>query len=70
MQSVSRASLDKKPHEVASMFDAVGKKYDLTNTILSFGQDRYWRKRTRRRLGLKPGDLMLDLAAGTGVSTV
>ena len=51
------------------MFDAVGKKYDLTNTILSFGQDRYWRKRTRRRLGLKPGDLMLDLAAGTGVST-
>ena len=66
---MSRASLDKKPHEVASMFDAVGKKYDLTNTILSFGQDRYWRKRTRRRLGLKPGDLMLDLAAGTGVST-
>lgn len=51
------------------MFDEVGKKYDITNTILSFGQDRYWRKRTRRRLDLKRGDLVLDLAAGTGVST-
>ena len=51
------------------MFDEVGKKYDITNTVLSFGQDRYWRKRTRRRLNLKPGDKVLDLAAGTGVST-
>ena len=51
------------------MFDAVGKNYDLTNTVLSFGQDRYWRIRTRKRLDLKPGDLVLDLAAGTGVST-
>ncbi|WP_296215286.1 demethylmenaquinone methyltransferase [Corynebacterium sp. YSMAA1_1_F7] len=66
---MSRASLEKKPQEVASMFDAVGKNYDLTNTVLSFGQDRYWRIRTRKRLDLKPGDLVLDLAAGTGVST-
>ncbi len=66
---MSRASLEKKPHEVASMFDEVGKNYDLTNTILSFGQDRVWRKRTRQRLDLAPGDLVLDLAAGTGIST-
>ncbi|WP_295642228.1 demethylmenaquinone methyltransferase [uncultured Corynebacterium sp.] len=66
---MSRASLDKKPHEVASMFDGVGKNYDITNTILSFGQDRLWRKRTRRRLDLRPGDRVLDLAAGTAVST-
>lgn len=66
---MSRASLDKKPHEVASMFDGVGKKYDITNTVLSFGQDRTWRKRTRRRLDLRPGDKVLDLAAGTAVST-
>lgn len=66
---MSRASLEKKPHDVAKMFDQVGKNYDITNTVLSFGQDRYWRKRTRRRLDLKPGDKVLDLAAGTGVST-
>nr|WP_208400802.1 demethylmenaquinone methyltransferase [Corynebacterium glutamicum] len=52
------------------MFDDVGKNYDLTNTVLSFGQDRVWRKRTRQRLDLKPGEKVLDLAAGTAVSTV
>lgn len=52
------------------MFDDVGDKYDLTNTVLSFGQDRVWRRRTRERLNLKPGEKVLDLAAGTAVSTV
>ncbi|MEV6059572.1 demethylmenaquinone methyltransferase [Nocardia asteroides] len=65
-----RASLDKQPHEVASMFDGVAKRYDLTNTVISAGQDRYWRWATRRALGLRPGERVLDLAAGTGVSTV
>lgn len=67
---MAKADLDKKPFDVASMFDAVGEKYDLTNTILSFGQDARWRRRTRERLGLKPGEKVLDLAAGTAVSTV
>lgn len=52
------------------MFDGVARRYDLTNTVLSFGQDRSWRKLTRRALNLKPGERVLDLAAGTGVSTV
>ncbi|WP_336084257.1 demethylmenaquinone methyltransferase [Nocardia sp. SSK8] len=65
-----RASLDKQPHEVASMFDGVAKRYDLTNTVISAGQDRYWRWATRRALALRPGERVLDLAAGTGVSTV
>lgn len=51
------------------MFDAVGEKYDLTNTVLSFGRDRAWRKRTREVLNLQPGEKVLDLAAGTAVST-
>lgn len=65
-----KANLDKEPLDVSAMFDAVGKNYDITNTVLSFGQDRRWRKRTRERLGLKLGDKVLDLAAGTAVSTV
>lgn len=52
------------------MFDGVARRYDLTNTVLSFGQDRSWRKLTRAALNLKPGEKVLDLAAGTGVSTV
>ncbi len=66
---MTRASLDKEPHEVAAMFDGVAARYDRTNTILSFGQDRIWRKETRLALDLKPGEAVLDLGAGTGVST-
>jgi demethylmenaquinone methyltransferase/2-methoxy-6-polyprenyl-1,4-benzoquinol methylase len=67
---VGRATLDKDPHEVASMFDAVAGRYDITNTVLSLGQDRLWRRATRKALSLGPGDRVLDLAAGTAVSTV
>jgi demethylmenaquinone methyltransferase/2-methoxy-6-polyprenyl-1,4-benzoquinol methylase len=66
---MSRASLDKEPHEVAAMFDGVARHYDRTNTVLSFGQDRSWRRATRRALSLAAGERCLDLAAGTGVST-
>ncbi|MFN8072649.1 MAG: demethylmenaquinone methyltransferase [Mycobacterium sp.] len=67
---MSRASLDKDPHDVASMFDAVARRYDITNTVLSVGQDRRWRRATRAALRIGPGDAVLDLAAGTSVSTV
>jgi demethylmenaquinone methyltransferase/2-methoxy-6-polyprenyl-1,4-benzoquinol methylase len=67
---VNRASLEKDPREVASMFDGVARRYDLTNTVLSMGQDRVWRRATRAALELKSGDTVLDLAAGTAVSTV
>ena len=67
---MSRASLDKDPRDVASMFDGVARRYDITNTVLSAGQDRYWRKATRSALQIGPGDAVLDLAAGTAVSTV
>ncbi len=66
---MTRAHLDKQPHEVAAMFDGVASRYDRTNTILSLAQDRRWRRATRLALDLRPGELVLDLAAGTGVST-
>ncbi len=52
------------------MFDGVARRYDVTNTVLSFGRDRSWRRATRGALALQPGEKVLDLAAGTGVSTV
>ncbi len=67
---MAKASLDKKPFDVARMFDGVGAHYDITNTVLSFGQDRRWRRRTRQALNLTERDCVLDLAAGTAVSTV
>ncbi|MFI1868947.1 MULTISPECIES: demethylmenaquinone methyltransferase [Streptomyces] len=67
---MNRASLDKQPHEVASMFDKVAKNYDLTNDVLSFGQDRSWRKQVTRAVDARPGEKVLDLAAGTATSSL
>jgi demethylmenaquinone methyltransferase/2-methoxy-6-polyprenyl-1,4-benzoquinol methylase len=66
---VSRATLEKDPRDVASMFDAVARRYDITNTVLSAGKDRGWRRATRSALQIGPDDRVLDLAAGTAVST-
>ena len=67
---MSRAGLDKEPHEVAEMFDTVAAKYDVMNSLLSMGQDRRWRKAVLKKIDPKPGELVLDLAAGTGTSSV
>jgi demethylmenaquinone methyltransferase / 2-methoxy-6-polyprenyl-1,4-benzoquinol methylase len=66
---VSRAGLDKEPHDVAKMFDGVAEKYDVTNDVLSLGQDRRWRKRVVELVAPQPGEKILDLAAGTGTSS-
>ncbi|MER6097896.1 demethylmenaquinone methyltransferase [Streptomyces sp. NPDC001728] len=66
---MSRASLDKQPHEVASMFDAVAANYDVTNDVLSLGQDRRWRKEVAKAVDARPAQKVLDLAAGTATSS-
>jgi demethylmenaquinone methyltransferase/2-methoxy-6-polyprenyl-1,4-benzoquinol methylase len=66
---MSRATLEKDPRDVASMFDAVARRYDLTNDVLSLGQDRAWRRATLAALDARPGETVLDLAAGTGTSS-
>jgi len=65
-----RADLDKKPADVAAMFDALAGRYDLMNDVLSMGQVRLWRRRVQRILQAGPGDRVLDLAAGTGTSSL
>lgn len=64
-----RAHLDKAPADVAGMFDDVAARYDITNDVLSVGQDRAWRRATVRAIDATPGERVLDLAAGTGTST-
>lgn len=66
---MTRPSLAKAPAEVARMFDAVAARYDRTNAVLSFGLDRGWRAAVARALELRPGQRVLDLAAGTATST-
>ena len=69
MPAMTRADLDKAPQDVASMFDTVAERYDLTNDVLSAGQDRRWRKATVAAVGAQPGQTVLDIAAGTGTSS-
>lgn len=65
-----RADLRKTPAEVAAMFDFVADRYDLTNDVLALGQTRRWRSAVLRAIAPKPGERILDLAAGTGTSSV
>jgi demethylmenaquinone methyltransferase/2-methoxy-6-polyprenyl-1,4-benzoquinol methylase len=69
MARVTRASLDKQPHEIAAMFDDVAPRYDLTNDVLSLGQDRRWRRALEHAVEARVGERVLDLAAGTGTSS-
>ena len=66
---MTRAQLDSKPAEVSAMFDKVADRYDLLNDVLSLGLDRHWRGMVARAVGARPGELVLDLAAGTGTSS-
>jgi demethylmenaquinone methyltransferase/2-methoxy-6-polyprenyl-1,4-benzoquinol methylase len=65
-----RADLEKRPGDVAAMFDELAGRYDLLNDLLSAGQVRLWRRVVARAVAARPGERVLDLAAGTGTSTV
>ncbi|MEI8260130.1 MAG: demethylmenaquinone methyltransferase [Actinomycetes bacterium] len=67
---MSRADLDKDPADVASMFDEVAERYDLVNDLLAVGQTRRWRRAVVDAVNPKAGERVLDLAAGTGTSSV
>jgi demethylmenaquinone methyltransferase / 2-methoxy-6-polyprenyl-1,4-benzoquinol methylase len=66
---MTRAQLDKQPDEVAAMFDRTARRYDLVNDVISLGQVRLWRKAVAAAVDAGPGELVLDLGAGTGTST-
>jgi demethylmenaquinone methyltransferase/2-methoxy-6-polyprenyl-1,4-benzoquinol methylase len=51
------------------MFDRVAARYDLANDVLSLGQDRAWRRLVVEAVQPRSGQLILDLAAGTGTSS-
>ncbi len=56
--------------KVQSMFSAIAPRYDLLNHLLSLGLDSYWWRRMAKVSGAAPGMRMLDVAAGTGDSSL
>src|SRR4051794_41541738 len=63
-----RATLDKRPADVARMFDVVAERYDAMNAVMTFGQERRWRRVVATAVGAAPGLRVLDLAAGAGAT--
>ena len=65
---MSRADLEKQPYDVATMFDGIAKRYDLMNDVAALGQVGMWRALMVEALEIEQGDMVMDLAAGTGTS--
>lgn len=57
--------LDKSPGKIAGMFDGIAGRYDLLNTVLSGGLDRYWRWRAVNALALTGRERLIDVCTGT-----
>ena len=67
---MTTADLSKKPEAVSAMFDDVAAGYDVTNNLLSAGNAVLWRIATTRAVNPQADERVLDLAAGTGTSSV
>jgi demethylmenaquinone methyltransferase/2-methoxy-6-polyprenyl-1,4-benzoquinol methylase len=57
---------DKSPARIAAMFDAIARRYDFLNHVLSVGLDVRWRARAIREARLAADARVLDLCTGTG----
>lgn len=67
---MNEGQVNKHPDSVAGMFDMVSPRYDILNTILSAGLAGKWRQFTTKAVKPKSGQRILDVAAGTGTSSV
>ncbi len=55
-----------KKEQIASMFDAIAKRYDFLNHFLSLGIDIIWRKKAIKEIATVQPKKILDIATGTG----
>jgi demethylmenaquinone methyltransferase / 2-methoxy-6-polyprenyl-1,4-benzoquinol methylase len=58
--------VEEKADHVREVFDSVASSYDIMNDLMSLGIHRLWKRRTIELAGVRRGQRVLDLAAGTG----
>lgn len=68
-KTAARATLAKRRADVSAMFDGVAERYDLLNSLTTLGAQGKWREYVVAAVDPQPGELILDLAAGTGTSS-
>lgn len=61
-----QVAVGEKAAQVREVFDSVAPRYDLMNDLMSLGVHRLWKRRTVDLAGMRHGQWVLDLAAGTG----
>ena|SRR5438270_9557038 len=59
-------SPEEKTRRVGEVFSSVARRYDLMNDLMSGGLHRRWKDRFVARVKPRPGELILDMAGGTG----
>jgi len=59
-------SADDKAGLVRDVFDSVASRYDIMNDLMSAGLHRIWKRYAIDQAALRPGNVVLDLAGGTG----
>ncbi|MCH8159928.1 MAG: bifunctional demethylmenaquinone methyltransferase/2-methoxy-6-polyprenyl-1,4-benzoquinol methylase UbiE [Proteobacteria bacterium] len=59
-------SADDKAGLVRDVFDSVASRYDIMNDLMSVGLHRIWKRYAIDQAALRPGNVVLDLAGGTG----
>jgi demethylmenaquinone methyltransferase/2-methoxy-6-polyprenyl-1,4-benzoquinol methylase len=57
---------EEKADMVRGVFDSVANRYDIMNDLMSGGMHRLWKRYTINQSGVRAGDIVLDLAGGTG----
>ena len=58
--------MNEKKNNVKNIFDSIAGKYDLLNHLLSFGVDKYWRRKALNLSKVASESFLLDIACGTG----
>ncbi len=58
--------MSEKKEKVKNIFDSISGKYDFLNHLLSFGVDKYWRRKALKLTGMNNESILLDVACGTG----
>jgi demethylmenaquinone methyltransferase/2-methoxy-6-polyprenyl-1,4-benzoquinol methylase len=54
-------------YSIKKMFGSISRRYDILNTLMTFGQDRLWRRRVVQQTKLRREGILLDVGAGTGM---